>query len=336
MADNFVVDFNALFSTVQNWELDFTKYETRNILKEPLAVLLETVDTELVADGQIGAEDQDRINEISAINFCLRNRNLYTIADFQAVLDHTQSAYQDLNSVLHKAASEAAVQATIDKSKQDLLLANGYASQLSQLQNELKTTREAVQTRDHSILKQNQRMKQLAQSEEQARLRLSSFEQQSQNSQSANDSFSSFSSINSSRSSSAIPGTFGSGGNATNATGLPTINESFATQANPNHNIGGNAFSASNSNLNQSNLERTLEKLTLIMDKEKQSRIKISVKPPVYNRKSHGSMLSFGVREFAMWALTQAITPKESTLFFCMCFEKRVQLEYATRQGPVW
>ena len=39
MAENTgaVVDFNALFSTVQNWEFDLTKYETRNILKEPLA-----------------------------------------------------------------------------------------------------------------------------------------------------------------------------------------------------------------------------------------------------------------------------------------------------------
>ena len=55
---------------------------------------------------------------------------------------------------------------------------------------------------------------------------------------------------------------------------------------------------------------------------------KISKYPPIYNPKLHNSMLSFGTHEFSRWALTQSLSDKESTLFFCLCFESKIECDH--------
>ena len=114
-------------------------------------------------------------------------------------------------------------------------------------------------------------------------------------------------------------------------------NPNFGGNASANPGFGGapppqapphmNHVHRNNSSAADDRLNKTLDNLTFAMN-EKINRVKITVDPPIYDAKVHQSMLSFGVRKFAMWAIKQSLSIKESTLFFCLCFSKRVQQEH--------
>ena len=109
----FEVNFNAPFSTIQNWEFSLTNYPLENLLFQQVADLINFVDDKLVEDGQLGSIESDRIDATTAIDFLLRQnvREKFTVAQFLKCLDGGQQAFKDLNSVLHQSAIEAMITA---------------------------------------------------------------------------------------------------------------------------------------------------------------------------------------------------------------------------------
>ena len=73
---------------------------------------------------------------------------------------------------------------------------------------------------------------------------------------------------------------------------------------------------------------QSINRLALNMPNSSSKKVKISQNPPKYNWKTHNSMRSFGSHEFARWALAQSLTDKESTLFFCLCFDDKLQCDH--------
>ena len=52
---------------------------------------------------------------------------------------------------------------------------------------------------------------------------------------------------------------------------------------------------------------------------------KISKDPPIYSRKTHGSMRKFGRKQFAWWMRGQCMSSRQSVQFFCLCFGSDIE-----------
>ena len=73
---------------------------------------------------------------------------------------------------------------------------------------------------------------------------------------------------------------------------------------------------------------QSVNRLANNMSNSSSKKVKISQNPPKYNWTVHNSMRSFGSNEYARWALTQSLTDKESTVFFCLCFDDKLQRDH--------
>ena len=342
-------DFNVPFSSLKSWEFSWDKYTTRCINKEALQVLFQSVNDELLADNQPGFTKDDESSVQKALNFVMKHKERFTISEFIAVLEHSQLAFQDLMTASY-----------LDYT---LTIRNDHAEMRSRtiaIEVENKKILDENKTNQHKLLKQDQAMKTMISQHEELKNELEKLKIQSQNllnqnsqaqnvqAQNAqvsnsnpiqpsnqNNQFGTWnnnnsSSTNQTQSQPSNLGTSTFGGAAFtnfggNASAIPTFGAPPQPNAPPHlphmqQNVGRGQAA-------EDRLNNTLDKLTFAMD-QKINRVKITVDPPIYDEKVHLSMLSFGARKYAMWAIKQSLSIKESTLFFCLCFSKRVQQEH--------
>ena len=293
------VDFKVRFEDITNWEFSFQRHTVDSIDDDGLQELIVIVSDLLEDAGGVGATQQDITSIEFGMAFLLSHKNMFSLGQFMKVLDSSQQAFRELNSVVHNSHTTAVVNKQMNEMKQQIEASKNLAAQMEQLQLNFKAMQLENSRNVHEMTKQNQYMANLKNENDQMKNKVTELEN------------------NVSSSSSTIqPTVFGAN---------PSANNSF--------NFGGTAPAAfappHMGHVNsQPTMEDTLRNLTQVLAKEKLSRVKITVNPPIYNSRKHNSMLSFGVREFARWAMTQALTVKESTLFFCMCFDKRIQSEH--------
>ena len=292
------VDFKVSFDKITNWEFSFQRHTVTSVEEDGLQDLIVAVSEQLEEQGSEGATQADLGSVEFGMAFLLSHKNMFTLGQFLKVLDTSQPAFRELNSIVHNSHTSSIVNNQMLEMKKQIEASKVLAAQMEQMQLNLEAMKLENSKNVHLITKQDQYSANLLEENRQMKNKFADLQNKSSSSpNNPSDAFGSIPNANS---------TFNFGGTAPAAFAPPHMGHLN----------------------NPLTMEDTLKSLTQVLAKEKLSRVKITVNPPIYNPRKHNSMLSFGVREYARWAMTQALSVKESTLFFCMCFEKRIQSEH--------
>ena len=296
MDDTHSTDLSQLYSTLSVWTFKFSEHY-EGLVPEKLCALCQTVEANLVAQGQNYATEFETKDIRTASDYLMRNKNQFTIANFMSCFDISSKAYNELSAAIFGNAA-AAHNVSVEDS-------------------ELATLRAQVQKLqfDKTALEQKQSAmiaREVAQGIKNLQIPPSQSGSQS----------------------TAPTGLFQFSNPAPNNNN-PTNSSPILSNPPPSSTPLLPAMSNPDPNLTIGSLSLAMERLTRLVEsnivnsqneKDNFKRVeKISKDPPIYIRKQHGSMRKFGRKQFSWWVRGQCMSQRQSVQFFCLCFSSDIE-----------
>ena len=295
--DDHNTDLSQLFSTLTVWTFNFNEHHS-GLVPEKLCELCQSVERNLVSQGQNYATEFDTKDIRTASDYLMRNKNQFTIANFMACFEISSKAYNDISTAIF-----GNVAAVHDSSVEDSELAS-LRAQVQKLQYD----KAALEQKQATML-----AREVAQGVKS--ITVPTGQSSSQNPAQPTGLFQ-FSNPNPNNPTSSSPIAF------------PTnpASSSIPTTAQP--------LSLESLSTSLDRLTKLVEQnmITAQNEKENFKRVdKISKDPPLYIRKQHGSMRKFGRKQFSWWARGQCMSARQAVQFFCLCFSSDIERSHVDK-----
>ena len=128
------VDFKISFDKITNWEFSFQRHTATSVEEDGLQDLIVAVSDQLEEQGSVGANQAD-INSIEfGMAFLLSHKNMFSLGQFLKILNTSQPAFRELNSIVHNSHTSSVVNNQMNEMKDQIEASKSLAAQMEQMQ----------------------------------------------------------------------------------------------------------------------------------------------------------------------------------------------------------